>query len=106
MQPELFVVVSTFPDAASAKDVARQLIIQKLASCANIIPTVESIFVWEGKLEEASESMAVFKVASATVDSLVHRLADLHPYDVPEILVLSPSGVSKSYADWVNSTCS
>jgi len=97
----MLLVLTTFPDANVARLLGRQLVEEKLAACCSILPGVESIFWWQGKLESANEVQAILKTDESTVDLLMTRLDALHPYEVPEILVLRPDRVSPAYAQWV-----
>jgi periplasmic divalent cation tolerance protein len=67
----------------------------------NLIPAVESIYRWEGKVETAAEVLAIFKTTSEAWPRFESRLRELHPYDVPEIVALKPEQVAESYARWV-----
>ena len=67
----------------------------------NLIPAVESIYRWEGKVETAAEVLAVFKTTAGAWPRFEARLRELHPYDVPEIVALKPDQVSEGYARWV-----
>ena len=84
-----------------AHRVAREIVTENLAACANIIPTVQSIYRWKEKVEEADEAMAFFKTTPERFSSLQARLKSLHPYDVPEIVALEPAAVAEAYAAWV-----
>ena len=61
MAEQSILVFSTFPDAETARRIARVIVEEKLAACVNIIPKIESIYHWEGKIEESSEVMALIK---------------------------------------------
>lgn len=92
---------------ADAADLARALVQDKLAACVNIVPAVRSIYIWDGAVQEETESTLVIKTAEATLTRLVDRLASLHSYDVPEILVLPVDAESSHapYVTWVRSMC-
>jgi periplasmic divalent cation tolerance protein len=104
---EQFVIAfSTFPDAETARKIARELVESALVACANIIPAVESIYYWKEKVETSAESLAVFKLTAACYSDFESRLRALHPYDVPEILRLNIAGGSADYLRWIDETCS
>jgi periplasmic divalent cation tolerance protein len=104
---EQFVIAfSTFPDAETARKIARELVESALVACANIIPAVESIYYWKEKVETSAESLAVFKLTVACYSDFESRLRALHPYDVPEILRLNIAGGSADYLRWIDETCS
>jgi periplasmic divalent cation tolerance protein len=97
----LRVVLTTAPSAAVAEDLARALVDERLAACANIVPGVTSLFRWEGAVNRESEVLVLLKTTAAAVDRLSARLVELHPYDVPEVLAFGPVGGHEPYADWV-----
>jgi periplasmic divalent cation tolerance protein len=67
----------------------------------NLIPAVESIYRWQGKVEQAAETLAIFKTTTAAWPDFERELTTLHPYDVPEIVAIEPAAVAKTYARWV-----
>jgi periplasmic divalent cation tolerance protein len=88
MAEEILLTISTFPDAETATRIARQLVTEKLAACANIGSPVQSIYHWQGKIEEAQEMIVFFKTTAARFEEFKGRLQSLHPYEVPEIVAL------------------
>lgn len=97
----VLLVFCTFPDADTAAAVTKILVGEKLVACGTILPGARSIYEWEGKLEDASEVLVLFKTAGPAYAKLEKRLLKLHPYDMPEILAVEAGGVSKAYAAWV-----
>ena len=95
------IVVTTMPDSASAQELAKKLVESAAAACVNILPGVTSVYFWEGKLESTSEVLLIIKTSSSGAQPLLQQLKAFHPYQVPEILVLSPEQVSESYGKWV-----
>lgn len=91
----------TFPDADQARQIGTVLVEKQLAACVNLLPGVTSIYRWEGKIEEAGETLAIFKTTRTVWDAFEKQLAELHPYDVPEIVALEPTAISAAYAAWV-----
>jgi len=89
------------PDAERATSLARALVDEGLAACVNVVPGVRSIYRWEGKVEEADEVLCLIKTRAAIFDRLRRRVAELHPYDVPEILSFAVDDGSPAYLDWV-----
>lgn len=98
---DMRVVLSTFPDADTARRISKEIITENLAACVNLIPNVESIYRWEGKIEQANEVLAIFKVAVAGFKQLEEKLLEKHPYDTPEIIGFTPDQVSDKYLKWV-----
>lgn len=75
-----------FADEASAAEVSRQLIGEKLIACANILGTMHSIFIWNGETGEGRECGVLFKTDAALLARAVARLEEIHPYDTPAIM--------------------
>lgn len=82
----VLVVTSTFPDRDTAARIAEQLVTERLAACANIAAEVQSIYRWQGKIENAQETLVFFKTTEAAFRDFEARLKSLHPYEVPEII--------------------
>jgi periplasmic divalent cation tolerance protein len=95
------VCLVTAPDAAVAQRIARALVEERLAACVNIVPGVRSIYRWEGALNDDAELLLIVKTTHAMLSALADRLAVLHPYALPELVALTPSGGSERYLDWV-----
>ena len=95
------IVLCTFPDAALARQIGTALVEKQLAACVNLIPGVESVYRWQGKVESAAEVLAVFKTSAAVFPEFENELAALHPYDVPEIVAIEPAAVAETYAAWL-----
>ena len=94
-------VYAVFADAGEAERIARAVVEERLAACANILGPCRSIYRWQGKIEEANEVAAIFKASEATAPRLVARIAALHSYEVPAIAVWPISEAPDSYAAWV-----
>ena len=101
MSGEALVVFATFPDAECARRIVTQLVEEKLAACGNVVPAVESIYRWEGKVETAQEAMAVLKTDAAHFPALQTRLKELHPYEVPECLAVPVADGLPQYLRWL-----
>ncbi|RPJ34373.1 MAG: divalent-cation tolerance protein CutA [Verrucomicrobiaceae bacterium] len=95
------IVLCTFPSAEGARQIGTVLVEKQLAACVNLIPAVESIYRWQGKVENAAEVLAVIKTSAAVFPALEKELTALHPYEVPEIIALEPAAVAESYASWL-----
>ncbi|MCY4489933.1 MAG: divalent-cation tolerance protein CutA [Thaumarchaeota archaeon] len=93
-------IVSTYPDKASLGKVANQLVSSGIVACVNITRT-SSIYMWEGKIEEASEYIGFFKTTQKNKKTLKAKILQTHPYDVPEIAEIDITSVNKPYYDWL-----
>lgn len=101
MAVEYLVIFSTFADAEIARTAARTMVGEKLAACANILPQVESIYHWKGKVESNTEVMVLFKTTRERYAEFERRLRALHPYEVPEIVALEIAAGLPAYLDWI-----
>ena len=95
------VVLVTAPDPVGAARIARALVEEGLAACANLIPGVRSIYRWDGALQDDAEVLLVLKTSAARSEALAARVKDLHPYEFPEVLALPVTGGSEAYLAWV-----
>ena len=95
------VVLVTAPDQEVAERLARALVEERLAACANLVGGVTSIYRWEGELQQDSEVLCVFKTSAARLPAFEARLDELHPYDVPECVALTPDHVAPHYLAWL-----
>jgi periplasmic divalent cation tolerance protein len=97
----LVTVYATFPTEEEARRIARMLVEERLAACANILGPCHSIYRWQGAVEEAGEIAALFKTRADRADALIARLAGLHSYDVPAAVVWPISNALEGYGRWV-----
>lgn len=95
------VCLVTTPDRAVAERLVRALVTERLAACGNILADCRSIYRWQGVIEESAEVLVILKTAAAAVDRLLARVPELHPYDVPEVLVLPVEAGLAAYVEWV-----
>lgn len=98
---EVRVVLVTVPDEESGLALARSLVDERLVACANLVPGLRSVYRWQGSIEEAKELLLILKTRAELVGDLARRVAELHPYDVPEVLALEVGGGLPAYLDWV-----
>jgi periplasmic divalent cation tolerance protein len=94
-------VYATFADRAEAERVARLVVEERLAACANILAPCQSIYRWEGKMEDAEEIPVLFKTAAAQAQLLIERIVALHSYDVPAAVVWPAAQALPAFAAWV-----
>ena len=95
------VVLSTAPDELLAKRIAHVLVEESLVACAQVGPAVISMYLWQGELEGTDEVQLTFKTAADALPALYARLCDLHPYEIPEFVVLGVPAGSRAYLSWV-----
>jgi len=95
------VVLVTAPSEAMALELGQRLVDDRLAACVSVVPGVTSIFMWEGKPEEASEALLVIKTRAERYPALQQRVLELHPYSVPEVLALAVEAGAPAYLRWV-----
>lgn len=98
---ELAIVLSTLGSEDAARVLARQLVDERLIACGNVVPGITSIYRWQGRVEESAEVLLVMKTRATLVERLCERVAQLHPYEVPELVALRPSQVADAYGQWV-----
>jgi periplasmic divalent cation tolerance protein len=101
MSEEFLLVFSTFPDADSARRIARVLVEEKLAACVNLIPQIESIYRWQGAIETSSEVLALIKTTTGKYRLLENRIREVHSYEVPEIVSVRIHAGSADYLRWL-----
>ncbi len=99
--PEVVLCLCTAPDAAEAERLARALVDERLIACANLIPGVVSLYRWEGEVRRDAEVLLLMKTGRNRVERLRERLGALHPYEVPELLVVAVEDGLAAYCRWV-----
>lgn len=94
-------VYTIFASADEAHRIGRTVVEERLAACINILAPCQSVYRWQGKIEEAEEVPAILKTVDTATDALIARIAELHSYDVPAIIVWPVHKLPGSYAEWV-----
>lgn len=97
----LRLILTTAPSQAEARKIARALVERKVAACVNIIPKIESIYRWQGKVESAEEWLLVVKTTQARVKTVEKAIRELHSYELPECIVVPIEGGSREYLRWL-----
>jgi periplasmic divalent cation tolerance protein len=95
------VALSTVASAEDAERVARALVERRLAACVNVVPAVVSVYRWKGKVERDEERLLVVKTRAERVEALREALVALHPYELPELVVLPVAGGHPPYLAWI-----
>jgi periplasmic divalent cation tolerance protein len=98
------IVLTTAPGPEEAASLARALVDERLAACATVIPSVQSIYRWQGEVESSTETLLLIKTEADRLPALEARLHELHTYQVPEFLVLEVESGSHAYLEWLHAS--
>jgi|ERR671922_751988 periplasmic divalent cation tolerance protein len=105
MAEKILLALSTFPDSEIARRISSQLVSERFAACANMLPSVESIYRWKEKIESGNETLVLFKLGEDRQSAFQDKLRSLHPYDVPEVIFVSVASGLPEYLQWVIENC-
>lgn len=96
-------LITTVADEAVARRLAQTWVESRIAACVSILPGVSSTYRWNGRVENATELLLLVKFAcdADDIEERVARIAETHPYDVPELVVLDPAFVAPAYLQWL-----
>ena len=97
------IVLSTFPDEESAKEIAKYVVKEKLAACVNIAK-VKSYYWWNGALTESEEYLAILKTNEEKVEEMKRTVENRHPYEVPEVIEIPITAINNKYLLWINNS--
>jgi periplasmic divalent cation tolerance protein len=95
------VLLITTAIAEEAQRISRVLLEQKKVACVNILPRVNSLFWWQGKLDSAEESLLIVKTKASQLSEIVPLVKELHSYDIPELIALPIIGGNQDYLEWI-----
>jgi len=98
---DFIVVLTTVPLDERGRALARALVDERLAACVSSLPPMSSIYRWQGKVTEDNEQQLVIKTRRSQLPAIERRLRELHPYEVPELLVIDVAGGSEMYLKWI-----
>ncbi|UCE32448.1 MAG: divalent-cation tolerance protein CutA [Burkholderiales bacterium] len=101
-QPAIRILITNAPDAEVAARIGRALVDERLAACVNVLAPCVSLYRWEGAVQQEQEVPMLIKTAEATVHRAIERIAQLHPYDVPEVLSVATREGWADYLRWVS----
>lgn len=102
MQNEFAIVLSTVDSRESAQKIAHALVERRLAVCVNIVSGIESVYRWKGQIESAQELLLVIKTASDRFELVRDALRELHPYELPECVMVKIEQGSAEYLEWLS----
>ena len=91
----------TAPNEAEAVKIARALVENRLAACANIVKNVRSIYTWDGAIEDEAEVLMIVKTQKSLFHKLSEKVKEVHSYDVPEVIALPIIDGSEEYLQWL-----
>ena len=94
------ILLSTFSDEQSARELSKKALEQRLCACVNYTK-IRSLYLWKGKQEDQEEVLALFKTTKTRLRELKKAILENHPYEVPEVIELQMTDVSKSYLSWL-----
>ena len=97
------VIFVTTDSQEEAQKIATRLLNQRKVACVNIVPRVDSLFWWQGKLDSARESLVIAKTKASLLPEVVSLVKDVHSYEVPEIIALPIIGGNEDYLNWIDS---
>lgn len=95
------IVLTTAGSQEEARKIAHALVERKLAACVNIVPQVESIYRWQGKVESATEWLLMIKTQAAAFERVRDAIQELHSYELPECVMIDLAGGSQKYLNWI-----
>lgn len=98
---DIRVLLMTAPSRAVAEMIVDSLVAEKMIACGNITLPVASIYRWQGQVERADEVLVIMKTVEESVQRVLNRASELHPYDVPELLAITVDAGSAPYMNWV-----
>lgn len=99
---EYIVIYCTVPNKKEGKEIATVLVENEMAACVNIIDKVESIFSWNGELNEEKEVMLMIKTRKSQFRNINHTIQKMHSYNVPEVIALPITEADETYLKWVD----
>src|SRR5437763_6570378 len=105
MAEKILLALSTFPDRETAQRISNQLVTEKFAACANILPAIESVYRWKEKIETGNETLVVFKLSEDRQSGFQEKLRSIHPCEVPEIIFVPITTGLPEYLRWIAESC-
>jgi periplasmic divalent cation tolerance protein len=106
MTGDYVIALTTLPADADAAEFARTLVDERLAACVNLLPAMESVYRWEGKIEFEAERQIIIKTSRARISDLWDRVRELHPFEVPEFVLIPIVDGNEAYLRWIGDSTS
>lgn len=103
---EARIVLTTAGSAEEARRIAQALVERRLAACVNIVPQIESVYRWQGRVENATEWLMIIKTQAEAFERIRDAIRELHSYDLPECVMLKVDAGSEPYLQWINDNVS
>jgi len=104
LKPNYYIALSTCPNPGVATQLSQSIVEQQLAACVNIIPAIQSIYQWQGKIMQDNESLLIMKTQQQQLAALELFIQEHHPYEVPEFITLTIDSGAKAYLDWITAS--
>jgi periplasmic divalent cation tolerance protein len=101
MSAEYLVVLTTLPVDFDARAFGHTLVEERLAACVNLLAPMESVYRWEGRIEDETERQIIIKTSRDRLSALWDRVRETHPYEVPEFVVLQIVDGNEAYLRWI-----
>src|ERR1051325_7691796 len=95
------IVLTTAGSEEEARKIAHALVEKRLAACVNIVPQIESVYRWQGKVESATEWLLIIKTQASAFERIRDAVKEPHSYDLPECIMLEVAESDKAYLDWL-----
>ena len=95
------IVLSTAGSEDEARKIATHLVEHRLAACVNLVPRIQSIYRWQGKVESSQEWLLIIKTTASQFPAVRDAIGELHSYDVPECLSVAIEEGSETYLNWI-----
>ncbi len=101
-EEDKIIIFVTTDSGEKAHGIADLLLRQRKVACVNIVPRVDSLFWWQGKLDSARENLLIIKTKASLLPEIVSRIKEVHSYEVPEIIALPIIGGNEDYLKWID----
>ena len=102
MNSDFILILNTCPDIHIARKIANELIQSNNAACVNILNSIESIYIWDGKVNQDNECLLLIKTLHSKFDLIESTILDLHPYELPEIICVDIVNGNEKYLGWIS----